>query len=190
MPLDETSILDTFQVDLLWERLSEIFFVTAYPHFTLRKRRMWIAAPVPSSDHFDSSTIPRVAKAIQATKKGKFFALLMEPLINTPLGLVFPSSISGVEQYNNNCALFSYVLFDESLSWLIICTKEDYFLVVANSDFVSTVIGANPADAHYQFQEFIQEMSELEYSQMSLEQVLNKSTTEYLEAAEGEEVSF
>lgn len=94
-----------------------------------------------------------------------------------------------MEQYNNSCALFSYVLFDESLSWLIICTVHDYFLVVGNIGFVSTVLDMEISSAYSEFQEFIEEMFELEHSQRLLEQVLYKSK-EYSNARDGDRIDF
>lgn len=82
--------MDVVQVELLWKRVHEVLAVTSYPHFTLVKRDSWVAVPVASSDHFDSATVPRVAVAIQQTKQASFHALLVESLINTPLGLTFP----------------------------------------------------------------------------------------------------
>lgn len=187
---DSHSTLSVAEEERLRGRLTKVIPIISYPHLTLRKRTSWIAVPAPSTDHFDDATIVRIADVLKARGEQYFSALLLEPLNHTPTGLVFPTSIEGLENFNNDCALFSYILFSEAFDWFIVCTKEDYYLVIGDEPLVSAVLGMVPQEAYKQFGSFAQSMAELKQSLKLLQDVLSKTEGVYADAVEGDVIEI
>jgi hypothetical protein len=100
----------------------------------------WVVVPVESEDHFSGVAISRIEAGCRDVS-GRCFALITEEVYNIDSCFVVPCEVEALEEINNALALFPFVLVPEDLSWCIVCSKEDYYLVAGPSMFVETALG-------------------------------------------------
>ena len=106
----------------------------------------WVVVPVESEDHFSGETISRI-EAYCRDAEARCFALITEEVYNVDSCFVVPCEAEALEEINHRLSLFPFVLFSEDLSWCVVCSKEDYYLIAGPVGFVEAAAGRSVAGA-------------------------------------------
>jgi hypothetical protein len=112
-------------------------------HFDLQwlKRNNWIAVPAESGNHFDDNDAGALAQAMQIVNVGACFAIATEPLENFPVSFEVETTTEGLKAFSEKCGHFNFLLVPRSLSFGILCTTFDYFVVSGALEFVENAVG-------------------------------------------------
>jgi hypothetical protein len=65
-----------------------------------------------------------------------------------------PTSKEGLLDFDYQCALFNFALFSENISFVILCTVADYYLVAGQAEFVTRAVGKSLQAARRDFFKF------------------------------------
>lgn len=119
----------------------------------------WSVVPVESAMHFDDDAALYLSQAIAASRIEACYAVLMEPLKNTPRCLEVSPSKEGLLEFSREYGSFAYIILPLNGAYSILCTHDDYFLVGGPRDFVDTAVGGDHARACARFIEFAHDAS-------------------------------
>jgi hypothetical protein len=112
------------------------------------------AVPVESASHFDDSDAGLLGDAIQANGETACFAIATEHLANFPRCFSLEPTRAGLLSFSRQCAHFNFLLAPKPLSFVVLCTVYDYFIVSGSLAFVETALGCEVRIAQARFIEF------------------------------------
>src|SRR5258708_4268116 len=92
-------------------------------------KRGWVAVPAESALHFDDGQASLLATAMQMAGCSVCFAVAAEPLQNFPCCFRVKASQKGLLAFSRECSHFNFVLIPGDLSFVVLCTVFDYFVV-------------------------------------------------------------
>jgi hypothetical protein len=118
------------------------------------KARRWIVVPVESGSHFDDNDAQTIAEACQLVRCGECLAVATESLEEKRLCYRIQMTKSGLLAFSHECGHFNYLVFPDNVSFAILCTVKDYYLVAGSTDFVTKAVGNNVEAARSEFVEF------------------------------------
>jgi hypothetical protein len=114
----------------------------------------WIAVPVESASHFNRSDTEIISHALQTINCAYCFAIATEPLANFNRYFQVSTTSEGLLTFSKQCSHFNFVLIPEDLSFAILCTVYDYYVVAGSSKFVEQVVGGSIEVARTRFNKF------------------------------------
>ncbi len=180
-----TSEVDIFN---LQKSLSTVVCSSNEQGVTLIKQDAWVAVPVESGYHFDNSDQERLLHAITYFATTRLFAITLEYLDASDNIIEIPLSRNGIAEFNRQYGHFNVVLFPELLNWVVICTTDDYFIVIGNQQFVEKVVGHSIEESFVEFRIFATDIHWPELVRQKLLIILNILENEYQYAQRGASV--
>jgi hypothetical protein len=114
----------------------------------------WCAVPVESASHFDERDVQLLAEAIKGMKSSVCFGVVAERLENFPHAFQVEVSKEGLLAFSRECAHFNFVLLPSLLSFAVLCTVFDYFIVAGPEPFVESALGCSIAEAQARFRQY------------------------------------
>jgi hypothetical protein len=145
-------VTDAHELQLLLERSDAEVSPRPNNEFALTRRSGRIAIPVRGSSHFNLQDIDRVALAFRERGAERLFAVSLERQIDIETAYGLGCAAVDVKAFNWKCAHFNYVLETEDASAMIICSVEDFFVVVGDESFVSSAVGGSVEGALRDFE--------------------------------------
>ncbi|REJ97675.1 MAG: hypothetical protein DWQ35_01430 [Planctomycetota bacterium] len=140
--------------------------------------QQWSAVPVESGSHFDDADMNRLASAIGKSGAQRLNAFLLENIRDVPEHLVLEASVDGLQEFNRTCAHFNFAICPDDLSFLVICTTYDYFVIAGSRDFVESALGTAISTARDRFDDFASDEGDEEPTS-----VLHQIASRYKEAS-------
>ena len=116
--------------------------------------KKWEAVPVQSASHFNKKDAELLAKAAHFFQTTECIAVATEQLENMTSSYRVEMTQDGLLQFSQECAHFNFVLAPEILTFVILCTVEDYYLVAGPPEFVTRALGMSIKDAREEFLAF------------------------------------
>jgi hypothetical protein len=116
--------------------------------------REWLAMPVESACHFDDRDAQLLAEAMVRFGGSTCFAIATEQLASLPRCFRVDVSAEGLRTFSRECAHFNFVLLPACLSFAVLCTVFDYFVVAGPKSFVESAVGSTIIEAKERFFEF------------------------------------
>lgn len=113
-----------------------------------------VAVPVESAGHFDNHDAAQLAYAIKTENVSRCFAIASEPLKNFPCYYSMGTETDDLLAFSRECAHFNFLLIPASLSFAVLCTVFDYYIVSGTRLFVENAVGCGIEDAHNRFLEY------------------------------------
>jgi len=117
--------------------------------------RNWLAVPVESGSHFAEDDANNLAHAMQLANCRYCYGIAIEPLDAFPHAWRIEATKDGLLEFSKTCAHFNFVLVPDSMTFAILCTVYDYYIVAGPSEFVQTAVGGDIAHARLQFIAYI-----------------------------------
>jgi hypothetical protein len=113
-----------------------------------------VAVPVESACHFDWQDAEHLAQAIKLEGVSRCFAICAERLEAFPGYLSLGVTREDLLSFSEECAHFNFLLMPAELSFAVLCTVYDYFVVAGTKAFVETATGCTIAEASRRFREY------------------------------------
>lgn len=117
-------------------------------------RRDWVVVPVESASHFTQEDCRQLAQAMPDSVKF-IYPVPIEDLNDPPDLTRIGCGVDDFMEFDSRCTHFQYALIPDTLSFLIVCTTDDYYLVVGTKEFVEAAVGASLESAIEKFREFV-----------------------------------
>lgn len=114
----------------------------------------WVAVPVESGMHFSAEDAVNIANAMSMKHLAEVNALLNEDLKNISRYLRVDVSKSGIQKFGKEYGSYNYVLVPDDLSFAIICTTYDYYLICGDRRFVECALGMRIPEAMEKFRDY------------------------------------
>lgn len=127
---------------------------------SLIKKSGWVAVPVESADHFSENEEKRLLSVVQKNGYEKLVAIPFEYIKNFPLVSVVPVTADAIAELNWEFSFLWLALFAGEPDWVIIGTKENYFIILGSPDFVRDFLGCEITEAFSEFYEFLSDYSD------------------------------
>jgi hypothetical protein len=114
----------------------------------------WIAVPVESALHFDTTDAENIARALNNFGHTNFLAVATEDLGNFPRFFRVDANTQDILTFNRTCSFLNFLLFPDSRSFGILCTVYDYFIIAGTTEFVECALNSSIETARLNFEEF------------------------------------
>lgn len=137
------------------KRLTSLAFEIISSPMTLRQEYLrekgWVAVPVESAAHFDKKDAVQFAKAFASIGCVDILAVATESLGENPLCYRVKATQEGLLAFSKKFGFLNFVLMPEDLSFLILCTTSDFFIVAGPTAIVEKALGKKLAQARADF---------------------------------------
>lgn len=120
----------------------------------IHKMDEWIAVPVESALHFDESDKRRLSHAIETHGDLLIYGFALEASPSIPAVISFNANYEGFDAFNHAFSLYNYALFPETMSWMLLCLTEDYYVVLGPLPFVEHALGTSLEEGYALFHTF------------------------------------
>jgi hypothetical protein len=118
----------------------------------------WVALPMESGSHFDEKQAEKIAEALSALKVKIVYAIQSELWDNSELEIYkFIPTKEEILNFSANSRSSYFVLFSKELSFLIVCSVYDFFVVAGTKEFVTKSSGNDLEASRKQFLNFAQD---------------------------------
>jgi hypothetical protein len=118
------------------------------------RKNNWAAVPVEKGRHFEEAEAEATSHALRTIGCTECSAIATEPLGESPNCYRIAATKEGLLAFSRECAGLNFALIDENLSFIILCTSEDYNIVAGPSSFVESVLGLDLNTARKRFRDF------------------------------------
>ncbi len=118
------------------------------------RSRNWAVVPVESGSHFISEDAELLSQALHAIDCLECLAISTEPLNPEDMCYRVPTSKAGLFDFSKKLGFLNFALVSEDVSFIILCTVEDYYLVAGQADFVTRAVGKRLQGARRDFFKF------------------------------------
>jgi hypothetical protein len=162
MAYNVVPIVDHHECSKLEELIKPLLESPAHLNPAWVKQHGWVAVPVESAAHFANEDASRLAKAMQAAAVLSCFAAATEPLENFPHCFTVDATTEGLLAFSRECAHFNFLLSPASLSFAVLCTVFDYFIVAGPQAFVENALGCDIDKARARFLEYASNSGDFE----------------------------
>jgi hypothetical protein len=136
------------------ERIDEIVDRPGRLHPDALEARQWIAVPVETANHLDEDTASRLVNHSRNAGAKRLFAVETERDVTKREFCSLPVSADGLASFNWELGLMYCALFSPALDWLILCTKDDHYVVAGPLEFVEAILDKPVGQALREFGEF------------------------------------
>jgi len=120
----------------------------------IHKMDEWIAVPVESGLHFDESDKRRLSQVIETHGDLLIYGFALEASPSIPAVISFNANYEGFDAFNDAFSLYNYALFPETMSWMLLCLTEDYYVVLGPLPFVEQALGTSLEEGYALFHTF------------------------------------
>ncbi|MDH4127337.1 MAG: hypothetical protein OEV44_01190 [Spirochaetota bacterium] len=110
--------------------------------------------PIGTDFFYDENYIRRLPRVMKQIGVKSCFAIATEPLLPESNYFEFETTKKGLSAFHWECGLFRFALFPEDLSFFILWTVDDYFLIAGEREFVESAIGSSVETAFEKFKEW------------------------------------
>jgi hypothetical protein len=114
----------------------------------------WIAVPVESGLHFDESDKLRLSQVIETHGDLLIYGFALESSPSIPAVISFNTNYEGFDAFNDAFSLYNYALFPETMSWMLLCLTEDYYVVLGPLPFIEQALGTSTEEGYALFYNF------------------------------------
>lgn len=114
----------------------------------------WLAVAVEKGRHFEEPEAESVSQALRSEGITEIFAVATEPLKESSSCYRVAATKEGLLDFSRECAGLNFALTDEDLSFIILCTSEDYNVVAGLRRFVEVALGSDLDTARKKFRDF------------------------------------
>jgi hypothetical protein len=187
---DLRPINDSRDIDIARRSLQKVVAYADNTSLKIVKRDRWVAIPVESGYHFSDTDQRKLLHAIVQNGDRNIIALPLEDLGDFPQVFEVTPTAKGMEAFNRAFGHFNFTLANKSVSWVVICTTSEYFVVMGMPDFVMTVLGSELEDAFSRFSEFASDTNWPATIRNTLLVILHTLQKDYLIAHPGELISI
>ena len=149
-----TSIIDPKDIHKLDLVIQDIIDSPGHLKVDWLINNKWIAVPVESASHFNIIDAEVISHALQTINCEYCFAIATEPFANFPRHFQVSTTSEALLNFSKQCSHFNFVLIPEDLSFAILCTVYDYYIVTGSSKFVKQAVGGSLEVAQTKFNEF------------------------------------
>ena len=146
-------ISEPSEIDRLEHLMRKVVTPPVYLDRRWLEENNFVAVPVDSACHFDCHMAELLAHALIMEGISQFYAICTEPLENFPRYLRLGATQEQVLTFSRECAHFNFLLVPPQLSFAVMCTVYDYFVVAGTTVFVESAIGCTLAEARSRFLE-------------------------------------
>lgn len=145
----------------------------------LHKKDDWVVVPVESAGHLDESEQKRLIHVVQEQSLPTLFAVVLEPLVAVPSVVRVPPTLESLRAFNRDYGHFAFALVPPDVSWIVLCTTDDYVLVGGTEAFVVQALGEDIQESLARFSLFATDTNLpeplREYLQVVVQSVLHRS---------------
>ncbi len=115
--------------------------------------RNWAVVPVESGSHFIPEDAELLSHALNSIGCFECLAVATEPL-NDDMCYWISTSKEGLFDFGKKFGFLNFALFSEDVSFIVLCTVGDYYLVAGQASFVTEAVGKSIQAARREFFEF------------------------------------
>lgn len=174
------------QTDCFVQKLKKVAFrLSDKDRVNLIKKSGWVAVPVESADHFSESEEGKLLSVIQENDCEELIAIPFERVKNFPLVSVVPATAEGIAELNWEFSFLWLTLFAGEPDWVIIGTKDNYFIIAGTPNFVRNFLGCEINEAFSEFYEFLSDYRDSDPLKEYLLSVYNDLHTIYPQLESG-----
>jgi hypothetical protein len=112
----------------------------------------WTVVPTHRGRHFEADEAARTALAVQHLGAGQIYAICTDGPGVCNYFILLPTS-AGLTAFDRQGAGRNFLLTSEDLSYVILCTSEDYNLYAGPQGFVEECLGTDVQTARQRFRE-------------------------------------
>jgi hypothetical protein len=135
----------------LVERIDEIVDRPGRLRPDALEARQWVAVPVETANHLDEDTVSRLLTRCKQADVKRLFAVETERDVTKRECYSLPASAEGLASFNCKLGLMYCALFPPALDWLILCTKDDHYVVAGRLEFVEAALAKRAGQALGEF---------------------------------------
>lgn len=117
----------------------------------------WFAIPKESTSHFSTQDAAAIAKAVDLDSINTCFAVAAETLKSFPRIFEFEASLEGFLAFSNKCSHFNFLIIPQKLSFGILCTTFDYYVVAGSKRFVENATSRSINQGRSDFERYANE---------------------------------
>ena len=117
------------------------------------RSKNWAVVPVESGSHFIPEDAKLLSQALHAIKCFTCLAVATEPL-NDDICYRISTSKEGLFEFGKKLGFLNFALFSEDVSFIVLCTVGDYYLIAGPADFVTEATRKSIQAARGEFFEF------------------------------------
>jgi hypothetical protein len=147
-------ITDTVQIESALSLVANVIEGPHHLNLSFLRSRNWAVVPVESGSHFIPEDAELLSRALHSIECSECLAIATELLKNIDICYWVPTSKEGLLDFDYQCALFNFALLSENISFVILCTVADYYLVAGQADFVTRAVGKSLQAARRDFLKF------------------------------------
>jgi hypothetical protein len=105
------------------------------------KRLGWVAVPVEAATHIDEPTLHRILGVCASANVNRLLAAETEVLVTERRFFSMPATLDALREFNWELGPFYCTLCPDDYTWMILCTKDDYYAVAGPELVVETILG-------------------------------------------------
>lgn len=148
------TISETNEISRVESLMTTVLEPSGYLDMNWIEENNWVAVPVESASHFNSQDAERLVYAIKKEGIPQSFAIATEPLKNFPRCLIVPTTKEDFLTFSQECAHFNILIISLPLSFAVLCTVFDYYVISGTPAFVEDAAGCTIAEARSRFLEY------------------------------------
>jgi len=149
-----TIIVDDQTVLNIKQAASAVIQGSVQAGLSISKVDQWVAVPVESALHFDDSDKQRLSHAIEEYGNPLIYGYALDDYPSIPTIISFNANYQGLDAFDRAFCHFNYALFPESMSWMLVCLLEDYYIVMGPVSFVERVLETTVENGYASFHTF------------------------------------
>jgi hypothetical protein len=89
-------------------------------------------------------------------ERQRLWAIALETLDGDMEAFDVPATDEGLEEFSRKLGHFNYALCPDDCSWAIVCTTDDYFVVMGPPGIVESILDTTVAQAYADFEDYAQ----------------------------------
>ena len=181
---------DASEIELAMRNTSRLVERAEDGRFAVLRVAEWCAVPDQRTLHASRINRDLFARAFRESGHDSVWAVALEPLASEPLVYTVDATLEGLKEFSHHCSHFNYALVPPDQSWLVVCTTDDYLLLVGKIEFLFRILGCSISDAYAEFRKYGARTGWSENERAFFESVYLASAEDYLLAAPGTRVQI
>lgn len=138
-------VSDRSECEVLKRRVDSLVYGPGTLRFEECARRGWIAVPAESENHISDEVIDLVSQYCEAEGIDDLVAVETETLVLERLCYRVHPSRKGLLEFNRAMGLMYWVLMPKNGRWLVLCTRDEFFLIAGSAMDVQRLL-ATPVE--------------------------------------------
>lgn len=123
-------------------------------HRAYLESRNWTVVPVESAMHFDERDAAAISHAANSMGVRNLTAILLEQLKYVDDHRAVEATKDGLLGFSQEFSHFNVALLPNDLTFAVVCSTDDYFLVAGPHSFIEIATGMTVNEAYATFEEY------------------------------------